>query len=84
MSAQAIELYRSLVVVDSNEGRTTSQWIAAITGAAADPNGEQMHSLAQHLAACERAKTFLRARGYGNVGEAIDKMVRDVPLARGQ
>lgn len=61
----------------------TSQWIATIAGAAADPDGEQMHALAQHLAACERAKTWLRAKGYGTTGEGIDKMVCEVPNACG-
>ena len=61
----------------------TSQWIAAIKGAAADPDGDQMYALAQQLSACERAKTFLRAKGYGVTGQAIDLMVCEVPNACG-
>lgn len=61
----------------------SSQWAAMIIGAAADPDGDTMHSLAEHLAACERAKSWLRAKGYGATGEAIDLMVRDVPSACG-
>lgn len=58
-------------------------WKREILAVAADKDGDTIRSLAEHLAACERAKTWLRARGYGTTGEAIDVMVRDVPMARG-
>lgn len=62
----------------------TSQWIGAIKGAAADPDGDQMHALAQQLSACEQAKTLLRENGYGDAGVAIDKMVLEVLRAARQ
>ena len=60
-----------------------SQWIALIVSAATDPDGDTMRSLAKHLAACERAGAWLRAKGYGKQGQAIDLMVGQVPTAHG-
>lgn len=54
-------------------------WQQQILRAAADPDGEVMKAMAAHLEACTDAKAILRAKGYGESGQGIDAMVRDVP-----
>lgn len=62
---------------------TAHNWADLIAKAAADPQGPLMTSLTEHLAACERAKSWLRAKHYGGVGQAIDVMAAQVPNACG-
>lgn len=58
------------------------QWLPVIVGAVNNPDPDQLHALAQHLAQCEEAKTLLRAKGYGIAGQPINETARQVPHAR--
>ncbi|MFC0132076.1 hypothetical protein [Massilia eurypsychrophila] len=53
-------------------------WALEIIRAAADPDGDKMAAMAAQLAACESAKTMLRSGGYGELGDGVDAMVRNI------
>ena len=61
---------------------TADQWKATIIGAVNNPDGDQLESLARHLAECEDAKTYLRHKGYGITGQSIKDAVRLVPAVK--